>query len=244
MRIHHAESEKQLGLLAAADAAASIRRALTERHVGRIVLATGASQFTMLSALVAQPDIDWSNVTMFHLDEYLGLPPGHPASFRHYLQQRFIGKAHPGNAVLIDAEADPADECRRLGMLVREAPIDAAFVGIGENGHLAFNDPPADFQIDDPFIVVDLDVTCRTQQVAEGWFPTLADVPVRAISMSIQQILRARQIFCAVPGPRKAEAVRACVEEEVSPWHPASILRRHASVDLYLDQASAALLGR
>jgi glucosamine-6-phosphate deaminase len=207
------------------------------------VLATGASQFSMLSALVAEPGIDWSKVTMFHLDEYIGLPADHPASFRRYLQERFIGVAHPGRSVLINAEGDPADECRRLGMMIGEAAVDIAFVGIGENGHLAFNDPPADFDTLDPFLVLDLDQACRAQQVAEGWFSHIDDVPKQAISMSVQQILLADKIICVVPGARKAEAVRACLNEEISCWRPASILRRHPNVDLYLDPESAALLG-
>jgi glucosamine-6-phosphate deaminase len=181
---------------------------------------------------------------MFHLDEYIDLPPDHPASFGRYLHERLIDKVHPGTVVLIDGQNDPAAECRRIGDLVSQAPVDAAFVGIGENGHLAFNDPPADFETTEPFLVVQLDERSRRQQLGEGWFATLDEVPSRAISMSVNEIMRARKIFCMAPERRKAEAIRACLEEEVSPLRPASILRRHPDVELYLDRESAALLAQ
>jgi glucosamine-6-phosphate deaminase len=205
-------------------------------------VATGVSQFVFLSHLVGDRSIDWSKVTMFHLDEYIGLPADHPASFRRYLRERLIDLVHPGTVVLIDGEADPEAECGRLDALIGSAAPDAAFVGIGENGHLAFNDPPADFETKEPYIVVQLDNACRRQQLGEGWFPGLDDVPIRAISMSIAQIMKAGKIFCIAPEARKAEAVRACLEEDISPLRPASILRRHPDVELYLDRESAALL--
>lgn len=233
-----------MGRAAATSAATHLRTALAQRDQARIVAATGASQFGFLAALTTEPGIDWARVTMFHLDEYIGLPADHPASFRRYLRERLIEKVHPGEVVLLDGEADPEAECRRAGALIAAAPIDLAFVGIGENGHLAFNDPPADFEIEDPFIVVTLDEACRRQQLGEGWFASVEEVPTRAISMSIRQILRARTILCIAPERRKAATVRACLEEPISPLRPASILRTHPDVELYLDVASASLLSR
>jgi glucosamine-6-phosphate deaminase len=244
MNIHYLQSSEDVGRVAAADVAQYLRDVMRERGEARIIAATGASQFTFLAHLVKEPDVDWPRVTMFHLDEYIGLPAGHPASFRRYLHERFIDVVHPRAYVLIDGEADPQEECRRVGALIREAPVNAAFAGIGENGHLAFNDPPADFETDEPYIVVELDEACRRQQLGEGWFASLADVPARAISMSIREIMRARKIFCVAPDRRKAEALRACLEEEISPLRPASILRRHPDVELYLDRDSAALLAQ
>jgi glucosamine-6-phosphate deaminase len=227
---------------AARDVARYLRETIQERGAARIIVATGASQFTFLAHLVQEPGIDWPRVTMFHLDEYIDLPPDHPASFGRYLHERLIDKVHPGTVVLIDGQNDPAAECRRVGELISQAPVDAAFVGIGENGHLAFNDPPADFETTEPFLVVPLDERSRRQQLGEGWFATLDEVPSRAISMSVNEIMRARKVFCMAPEQRKAEAIRACLEEEVSPLRPASILRRHPDVELYLDRESAALL--
>jgi len=187
--------------------------------------------------------VDWPRVTGFHLDEYIGLPATHPASFRGYLRERLVDRAHPGAFHYIDGEAaDPHVECRRVGALIAAHDVDVAFVGIGENGHLAFNDPPADFETTEPYLVVDLDERCRRQQLGEGWFASLDDVPRRAISMSIGQILRARHVVCVVPDQRKAEAVHACVELDLSPMRPASALQAHASVTLYLDRESASLL--
>ena len=180
---------------------------------------------------------------MFHLDEYLGLPITHPASFRKYLKERFLDQVTELKAYhLIDGEKDPAEETNRLNALITKSPIDVAMVGIGENGHLAFNDPPADFDIETPYLVVNLDVACRQQQFGEGWFPTLEDVPTKAISMSIKQIMKAKKIICSVPDERKAKAVKACLENEVSPQFPASILQQHADCDIYLDEAAASLL--
>ena len=238
------ETKEELGRRAAADGAALMRRALADRGEANIVVATGASQFEMLAALVAEPDVDWSRVTVFHLDEYAGMPATHPASFRKFLKQRFadllpvpLAKFH-----FINAEGDCEAECDRLAPLIAESPIDVAFIGIGENGHLAFNDPPADFETERPYLVVDLDEACRRQQAGEGWFPTLADVPTRAISMSIRQITKSAAIVCTVPDARKAEAVKNAVTGPVTPDVPASILQEHAEATLYLDKAAAALL--
>ena len=227
---------------AARHAARTMRDAITQRGWARIVAATGASQFDFLDALTALPAIDWTRVEMFHLDEYVGLPIEHPASFRNYLLERLIRRAGITRYHLLDGERDATVVAERVGEELARAPIDVAFVGIGENGHLAFNDPPADFATERPYIVVTLDEACRQQQVGEGWFATPADVPSQAISMSIRQILKAHEIISIVPDARKAKAVKACLEEEISPMAPASILRTHANATIYLDRDSAALL--
>lgn len=236
------DNKLKLGETAARDAAELIQQAIMSRGNAYVIAATGASQFEFLDALVLH-DIDWQRVEFFHLDEYVGLPETHPASFRRYLTERIIDRVHPKAFHLINGEAvDPRAECRRVGELISQLTIDVAFVGIGENGHLAFNDPPADFETEEPYLVVTLDEACQLQQLGEGWFKSLNEVPAQAISMSIQQILKARHILCIVPDQRKAEAVKACVEMDVSPMRPASILRQHSSVKLYLDRESSALL--
>jgi glucosamine-6-phosphate deaminase len=238
------DSKREAGRAAADAGAGILRDALRAHGEVNIVLATGASQFEVLEALAAAPDIDWSKVTVFHLDEYVGLPISHPASFRRYLQERFVAKLPvPLRAFHeIDGEGDCRAECDRLNQLIQAATIAVAFVGIGENGHLAFNDPPADFKTEMPYIVVNLDDACRRQQFGEGWFPTLEDVPGQAISMSVRQILKARAIICTVPEERKAQAVKGTVEGAITPMVPASILQEHPTATLYLDRASASLL--
>ena len=237
------ESRLRLAEKAADDAAAIIRQAIAERGQAHLIAATGASQFEFLEALVRQPIIDWGQTIFFHLDEYVGLPEEHRASFRRYLRERIVDRVHPGAFHFVNGdELDPAAECRRVGELISRQTIDAAFVGIGENGHLAFNDPPADFETQEPYLIVELDEACRRQQVGEGWFESVAEVPARAISMSIQQILKARHVLCVVPDRRKARAVRDCLELEVSTLRPASILQQHPRTTIYLDTESAALL--
>ncbi|MGH7978331.1 MAG: glucosamine-6-phosphate deaminase, partial [Limisphaerales bacterium] len=204
--------------------------------------ATGVSQFSFLKELTASPKVDWGQVEMFHLDEYVGLPITHGASFRKYLLERLIRPAGIGYYHLLDGEGDVAAVCRQVGTELNATPIDVAFVGIGENGHLAFNDPPADFTTEEPYLIVNLDEACRRQQVGEGWFKDLSEVPQQAISMSIRQILKARKILCIVPDQRKAQAVKACLEGEISPATPASILRTHPDVTFYLDKNSSFLL--
>lgn len=243
MEIVISRDARQLGKEAGANAARAIRYAITERGMANIILATGTSQFETLSQLTAEGDIDWSKVVMFHLDEYIGLPITHPASFRKYLKERFLAKVPPLRAAfLIDGEADPEAECDRLGKLISTHPIDVALVGIGENGHLAFNDPPADFDTERPYLVVDLDDQCVQQQFGEGWFPSLDDVPRKAISMSVKQIMKSKHIICSVPDRRKAVAVKNSVENQVSNIYPASILQTHQHCTIYLDPSSAALL--
>jgi len=232
----------EMATVAAQQAAAILRQIIQAQGTARLVAATGASQFEFLEVLTSLPGIDWQHVEMFHLDEYIGLPVLHPASFRRFLQERLIQKAGITRYYLLDGEQDAAEVIRRTGQALLSAPIDVAFVGIGENGHLAFNDPPADFETEEPYIVVNLDEACRRQQLGEGWFATLADVPKRAISMSVRQILKAKRILCIVPDARKATAVKACFEGEISPLAPASILRTHADTTVYLDAHSAALL--
>jgi len=235
-----------LGRAAAAAAAAAIRSACRERGAACAVVATGASQFEVLAALAAEADIPWRAVTLFHLDEYVGLPADHPASFRRFLHERFVDLLPEPPAVFheVDGSADPATECRRLAALVPAGEFDVGLIGIGENAHLAFNDPPADFTTREPYLVVGLDEACRRQQVGEGWFPSLADVPSRALSMSVSRILASRTLVCSVPGPRKAWAVQAAVEGPVTPDVPASILQRHPDCRLHLDHESAARLSR
>ena len=232
-----------LGNASGKEAAEKIKEAISQKGVANIILATGTSQFETLQQLLGDKEIDWSAVNMFHLDEYIGLPITHKASFRKYLMERFIQKVPSLRAAhLIDGEVDPASECKRLGQLILEHPIDVCLCGIGENGHLAFNNPPADFETTSPYIVVALDEACRNQQFGEGWFPTLDDVPKQAISMSIHQIMQSAHIICSVPDERKAKAVKDCLENEVSPLYPASILQQHPSCSLYLDKQSSCLL--
>jgi len=236
------EDKVALGRAAAVHAAELIRRAISKKGTARILAATGGSQFEFLDALTAQPGIAWGEVEMFHLDEYVGLSGEHPASFRRYLHERLISKTRMGRYHLLDGEHDPERVCRVEGEHLASAPIDVAFAGIGENGHLAFNDPPADFETEKPYLIVRLDEACRRQQVGEGWFKSIAEVPERAISISIRQLLKARSIICAVPDSRKANAVKRCLEGPISPLAPSSILRTHPDATVYLDRNSAALL--
>jgi len=217
MKLNISQNKMDLGKRAAFDGANVIRQTIAERGEANIIVATGASQFEVIAELVKIEGIAWNKVTAFHLDEYVNMPVTHAASFRKYLWERFVSKLSlPLRAFhYIDGENDPQAECRRVGQIIRQHPIDVAFVGIGENGHLAFNDPPADFQTDEPYLVVQLDEACRKQQFGEGWFPTFADVPKEAISMSCRQIMKSRTIIVSVPDKRKAKAVQAAVEGPV-----------------------------
>ena len=226
------------------DIAASILiESIKRKNKAVFVAATGSSQFEFLRALTSMSSIDWSKTVMFHLDEYIGISEDHKASFRKYLKERLIDRVHPGNVYLINGNAsNPEIECERLNEIISKEEIDVAFVGIGENGHLAFNDPPADFETDKPYIVVKLNEECKNQQVREGWFSRIEDVPDRAISMSIKQILKSKSIICSVPGEHKAKAVKCALEGNISQYCPASILRTHNNVHLFLDENSAKLL--
>ena len=241
MKITIKPTKKETSIASAETGARALRNALSEKERAVLVVATGASQFDVLSHLVTLPDIDWHRVEGFHLDEYVGLPITHPASFRKYLWERFVRLLpQPLYAFhYIDAERDPKQEVERINALISQYTIDASFIGIGENGHLAFNDPPADFETYDPFILVKLDEACRRQQLGEGWFPTFEDVPQHAVSMSIHQIMQSRTIICTVPEARKAQAVQQALEGEISPMNPASMLRRHENCHLFLDENSA-----
>ena len=244
MTIDVSSNKKELGKRAAELGAKVLRKALREKGSANIIVATGASQFEMLANLVKANDIAWNNVTGFHLDEYVGLPITHGASFRKYLWERFVSALPlPMRAFhFVNADQDAQRECDRLGKIIAKHPIDVAFIGIGENGHVAFNDPPADFTTKRPYLVVNLDEACRRQQMGEGWFRTLAAVPRRAISMSPRQIMKSAAIVCTVPDQRKAQAVKNSVEGDVTPNVPASILQQHKNCALFLDRPSASLL--
>jgi len=243
MNVYQLADAKALGQAAGEEAAASILKSIQQKGHANLILATGTSQFETLQQLLLHTEIDWSLVTLFHLDEYIGLPITHPASFRKYLLDRFISQVSTLKAAhLINGEADPIAECQRLGALLQQHPIDVCLCGIGENGHLAFNDPPADFNTTQPYLVVQLDEACRKQQWGEGWFPSLEEVPKQAISMSIHQILQSARIICSVPDERKALAVKHCLDGSLSPLHPASALQQHPNCSLYLDRKSSQLL--
>ncbi|HEY1213117.1 MAG TPA: glucosamine-6-phosphate deaminase [Bryobacteraceae bacterium] len=242
MKITIVENRSTLGAAAAEHAAAVLRNAIQEQGSARIIAASAASQLEFLDALVQKPGIDWSRIELFHLDEYIGLPMTHPASFCRFLQDRLISRTGIERYHFLNGLDNTADVIRRASEAIRSQPIDVAFIGIGENGHIAFNDPPADFDTEEPYIVVTLDDACRQQQVAEGWFSSLDEVPTRAVSMSVRQILKSKEILAMVPGERKASAVKACFTGKISPMTPASILRTHQNATVYLDQQSAALL--
>jgi glucosamine-6-phosphate deaminase len=243
MLIRVFEDKVSLGRAAAEQAATAIRRAISARGQARIVAATAASQLEFLDALTKTPNIEWGQVELFHLDEYIGLSVTHPGSFRKMLLEQLVRKTGIKKYHLLDGDdANPAQVVRRVGQELASAPIDIAFLGIGENGHIAFNDPPADFEIEDPYLIVDLDEACRRQQVGEAWFANISQVPKQAISMSARQILKAKEILAVVPDRRKAQAVKDCFEGEISPMHPASIIRRHPNATIYLDTHSASLL--
>jgi glucosamine-6-phosphate deaminase len=242
IKIH--DTEKEMAKASAKAAMNLMISEIEEKGSVTIVAATGASQFDFLASLTSTSKIDWNKVTMFHLDEYIGISEHHPASFRRYLKERLINKVNPGSYHLIQGDAaDPIAEANRLNEIISQYSIDVAFVGVGENGHLAFNDPPADFKTKTPYLILPLDKKCRMQQVSEGWFKSIEEVPTEAISMSIQEILRAKNIICTVPGKRKAEAVHNCFKtSEVSPENPSSILKTHLGANVFLDRDSASAL--
>jgi glucosamine-6-phosphate deaminase len=245
LKIEVFKTKAECGAAAADRGAQILKQTLAAKGRASFIVATGASQFDLMKCLSQKEGIPWQNTTMYHLDEYIGISQTHPASFRRYLKERLVDLVHPGTVHFIAGEAaDPAAECRRMNEIISRDTIDVAFVGIGENGHLAFNDPPADFDTEQPFIIVELDRACRQQQFGEGWFASLEDVPGTAISMSIRQIMKSETIICTVPDERKAEAVKQCFEGEVSPMHPASILRKHANAFVYLDEPAASLLSQ
>ncbi len=238
------KTKQEMGAAAATAAARAINNAIEDKGRANIILATGASQFEMLKNLTEAETVEWTKVTMFHLDEYIDMGADHPASFRKFLKERFVDKVTGLKAIhFVNGDAgDPEQECRRVGSLIAEHPIDAAMIGIGENGHLAFNDPPADLETEEPYLVVELDEKCRKQQLGEGWFESLQQVPRRAISMSIRQILKSECLIVTVPDQRKAEAVKNAIEGKVTPMCPASILQQHDNCSIFLDAEAASLL--
>src|SRR5688572_28185638 len=242
MRVRTFADRLTMSRAAALDAAETLRACIHTKGSARIIAATGASQFDFLEALTHESDIDWSRVEMFHLDEYVGLSIDHPASFRRYLLDRFINKVSVGRYYLLNGEENPMEAAAAVGRVLAERTVDVAFVGIGENGHLAFNDPPADFDTEQPYLIVTLDPACRRQQVGEGWFGSIEEVPAQAITMSVRQILKSAEIIAVVPDARKAEAVKACVEGPISPMAPASVLQTHPKTTLFLDSDSASML--
>jgi glucosamine-6-phosphate deaminase len=243
MKIIISDNKEELGRSAGRFAAELIKKAILDKGQANVILATGTSQFETLTYLIQDADIDWSKVVMFHLDEYIGLAMSHPASFRRYLTDRFLAKVPPLRAsYLINGEVNPIEEIAALNTIIQEHPIDVALVGVGENGHLAFNDPPADFLTKDPYLVVHLDEPCRRQQMGEGWFASIDEVPLQAISMSVHQIMRSQSIVCSVPDMRKAVAVKNSIENEVSNQFPASILQQHPNCTFFLDKESSSLL--
>ena len=246
MKIQKFKDAVAMGEAASAQGARVLREVLAKKDRANIIVATGASQFETLKCLVKEPGIDWSKVTVFHLDEYVGLPEAHGASFRKYLRERFIAQL-PAKAEFVPVDGDANDlqaELKRLNVRIAACPIDLCFAGIGENSHLAFNDPPADFTTEAPYIVVNLDQACRQQQFGEGWFPSFDDVPKQAVSMSIRQIMKSARIILSVPDKRKAAAVKGTVEGPVTPDCPASIVQRHPDCTLFVDESAASELSR
>ena len=244
MRIHLSHTADEMSAAAATHAERLLVQTIDASGQARVIAATGASQLAFLRRLVASSAVDWSCVELFHLDEYIGLPSDHPASFRRFLHEHLIGPTGIATFHALDGDGDVDTVRRTVGEALQRAPIDLAFVGIGENTHLAFNDPPADFETTEPYLVVALDDACRRQQVGEGWFPTVAAVPTHAISMSVRQILAAREILAMVPDERKAAAVAAVLTGPITPDVPASILRTHDRTTIYLDAPSASRVDR
>ncbi len=237
MKIKVIEDTRQLGYAAALDAKELINRAIAEKGCARIVLSTGASQLPMLEELIGM-DIDWSKVVAFHLDEYIGIPDTHIASFRKYLRERFESKVPIGEMHYVVPEGDLAGNMAALGEKLREAPIDVGFIGIGENAHIAFNDPPAEMDNPNAYKIVDLNDTCKKQQVREGWFATIDDVPKQAISMTVKQILDCRSIISFVPYEVKANAIYLMLTNDWTADVPATALKTHGDCTVYLDGGS------
>ena len=238
MEIRICKNSEELGKSAAKEVAAVLREVIEKNGVARIALSTGASQFDTLKALVAEPDIKWDCVEMFHLDEYVDLPETHVASFRKYLKERFVEKVGCLRAAhFVDGTVEGI---AKLTEEIRKAPIDIGLIGIGENGHIAFNDPPANFDTKEAYIVVDLNERCKKQQMGEGWFATINDVPRQAVSMTAYQIMLCKKIVSCVPHAVKAEAIKNTLSaKETTNLVPATLLKEHPDFILYLDENSA-----
>ena len=243
MKLFVLENKEELGREAARLIAQRINEAVGRQGYARIVLSTGASQFETLDALTREK-VDWSKVTMFHLDEYVGLPITHIASFRKYLTERVVDFVHPREAVFVSGEGDVRANIAALTRRLTELPIDVGVIGIGENAHIAFNDPPADFDTRESYIVVDLDENCKRQQVGEGWFSTVDEVPKQAISMTPYRIMQCRCIVAPVPKAVKARAIAAVLgSEAVDPMIPGTLLKTHPDISLFTDRDSISLCG-
>ncbi len=238
------KSKEDMGASAAENAIKIIATAIQKNNRANIIIATGLSQVETINNLVKSEKIDWRKITIFHLDEYIGIPATHHASFRKFLKDYVIDKVEVVKDVYyVNGDAiNPLIECKRLGRIISQYEIDLALVGIGENCHLAFNDPPADFEIEESYIVVNLDRACRMQQVGEGWFKALEDVPGRAITMSIKQIMKSKNIIVSVPDKRKAVPTKNALEEKINPMCPSSILQKHPKCKIFLDEEAASLL--
>lgn len=239
LKVNVYADRKQLGEAAARAAIATIKQLLAQKDRIRIIFAAAPSQNEFLDTLSADPGIDWSRITAFHMDEYIGLPADAPQRFSQFLSERLFDKVKPGEVHLIDSSSSVEAECSRYGGLLREAPIDIVCLGIGENGHIAFNDPPvADFE--DPAVIkaVELDDACRQQQVNDGCFPTFDDVPTHALTLTIPTLLSAAHLYCMVPGPTKRQAVERTLNGPISTECPSTVLRRHADCTLYVDRDS------
>lgn len=241
MNITLSENARELGQRAADLTARLLNETLAAKGSARLVLSTGASQFETLEALI-QKDIDWSKIEVFHLDEYVDLPITHPASFRKYIKERFADHVHPKAVYYVNTEDNLEENIRQLTEELRSAPIDVALIGIGENGHIAFNDPPADFENKNAYILVKLDAKCRNQQLGEGWFKTLEEVPRQAVSMTVYQIMEAKAIVSSVPHAVKAQAIHDTLTNELTPNVPATMLKTHPNWHLFVDKNSAALV--
>lgn len=243
MKVRVLKNHEELGREAAAYSVEVLKKAIAQKGKARIVLSTGASQFETLKALT-ESDVDWSKVEMFHLDEYINLPESHPASFRKYLKERFVSKVNLKAAYFVNGEGNIEENIRKLTEEIRKEEIDLGLIGIGENSHIAFNDPPADFDTKEAYIVVNLDDACKQQQVREGWFATVEDVPKQAISMTVYQIMQCKVIVSSVPHKVKARAIKLTLENDVTNTIPATILKRHPDANLFLDEESASLVDK
>ncbi|MCZ8515003.1 glucosamine-6-phosphate deaminase [Paenibacillus filicis] len=239
MKVRILKNADELGREAAALASQVLRKRISDSGKARLVLSTGASQFETLEALITLDDMDWSKVEMFHLDEYVGLSSRHPASFRKYLKERFVDLVPIHKAHFVNGEGSLQEHIADLTREIRKEPIDLALIGIGENAHVAFNDPPANFDTKESYIVVDLDESCKRQQVREGWFDSLDEVPKQAITMTVHQIMQSEVIISSVPHKVKARAIRDFFANDVNNQVPATILKTHPNYTLFLDEQSA-----
>ena len=243
LKVEIFQGTPEMGAAAAADVYNQLSHAITERGTANIIIGTGASQYPLHDELLRK-DLDWSRINVFHLDEYIGLDDTHPASFRRFLRERIAEKVNPRHTWYINGDSpDIGSEIRRYTQLLIDNPPDVACIGIGENGHIAFNDPGvADFSDPDHLKVVELDEACRRQQVGEGWYASLRDVPLKAVTLTVTAIMKSRFICCTLPDLRKAEAVYNTLSGEISEKCPASVLRRHDNAVLYLDQHASSKL--